>query len=210
MCFGRMRGFVRIFVQRLLQAFLVCLAGPMAAIAADWQAVEQTNPYKIAGTTGAELYASIGERGPIVGGKVRTIAHTTFTLKWSRKYVPEGGACRLASAKPSLIITYTLPEPAKKLSGAAARHWDVFIDGIRRHEQVHGQQIREMVDTILATTVGLSVPDDPKCQKIRKEITKPLSAASMTQRQRARDFDRDELGNGGNVHNLILALVNGR
>ena len=66
-----------------------------------------------------------------------------------------------------------------------------------------------MLIRILATTVGYSVADDPKCRKIRKEITKPLSEASLEQRRRSAEFDRVEMSNGGNVHRLILALVNG-
>ena len=69
--------------------------------------------------------------------------------------------------------------------------------------------IREMVKSIETATVGLSVPDDPKCTKIRAEMTKRLSELSQTQRQRSRDFDRTELSEGGNIHQLILALVNG-
>ena len=51
--------------------------------AADWKAVEREQPYTIQGTTGPELYASIGERGPEVAGLTRTIAHTTFKLTWT-------------------------------------------------------------------------------------------------------------------------------
>lgn len=188
------------------------LAGmSLPASAAEWKATEVVKTYAISGATGPELYASIGERGPVVGSMgTRTIAHTTFDLKWSRKYEPQGdGGCMLASAKPWLTITYTLPKPSAKLSGAAKARWDTFIDGLRRHEKVHGDHMKEMVERILATTVGFSVPGDPKCQKIRKEITKPLSEASLEQRRRSADFDRVEMGNGGNVHRLILELVNG-
>ncbi len=66
-----------------------------------------------------------------------------------------------------------------------------------------------MVEEIEAFTVGLSVPDDPNCKKIRKRITERLAEISQAQRQKSRDFDRVELSDGGNVHQLILDLVNG-
>ncbi|TGV64099.1 DUF922 domain-containing protein, partial [Mesorhizobium sp. M00.F.Ca.ET.158.01.1.1] len=72
-----------------------------------------------------------------------------------------------------------------------------------------GATIVDMVRKIEAVTVGLTVADDPKCSKIRAEMTRRLAALSQAQRQASRDFDRVELGQGGNLQKLILALVNG-
>lgn len=190
-------------------AIFLCLAAP--AHAAGWKATEQIKTYSIQGVTAPELYASIGERGPVIGSLgTRTIAHTTFDLKWSRKYEPQGdGSCRLVSAKPFMTITYTLPKPSAKLPAGIRERWATFIDGLGRHERVHGDHMKEMVDRIIATTVGVSVPNDPKCQKIRQDIQTPLSEASLEQRRRSAEFDRVEMSDGGNVHRLILDLVNG-
>lgn len=191
-------------------ALIALVAGAVApASAADFVVNEITKTYPISGDTGSELYASIGARGPVVGNGVRTIAHTMFDLKWSRKYEPQGNACRLVSAKPFFTITTTLPKPSGTLAPHVRRRWDAFIAGIVAHEKVHGQQMREMVERILATTVGLTVENDRGCKRIREEIKTPLKAASDEQRQRSRDFDRIEMSAGGNVHRLILALVNG-
>jgi predicted secreted Zn-dependent protease len=185
-----------------------CFLVSPAIAGAGWQAVEQVKPYKISGTTGIELYTSIGERGPLIGGKVRTVALTDFKLTWTRDYVPQGDVCTLVSARPKLIITYTLPKPSEQLPEPMRKKWETFYAGIRDHEKVHGEQIKEMVETILSTTVGFSVSGDPGCRKIREEIKKPLSAASLAQRQKSRDFDRVEMGDGGNIQQLILRLVN--
>ena len=69
--------------------------------------------------------------------------------------------------------------------------------------------MKEMVDRILASTVGASAANDPKCQKIRQQIQQPLSEASVEQRRRSAEFDRVEMSDGGNVHRLILGLING-
>jgi predicted secreted Zn-dependent protease len=154
-----------------------------------------------------ELYTSIGARGPKVG-KGRVIAHTTFDLKWSRDYRPQAdGSCRLVAARPSITITYTLPKPSGALPAATAARWQTFIEGLRRHERVHGEHIKDLVDEILAATVGFSAPDDAGCRKIREAIKVPLAAASRRQRERSRDFDRVEMADGGAVHRLIIALV---
>jgi predicted secreted Zn-dependent protease len=191
----------------LLLAVTALCAAP--ASAQDWKAEEREKTYAVSGANGLELYRSIGEKGPKVGvGTV--IAHTTFDLKWRRDYRPQpDGSCRLASARPFLTIVYTLPKPSGKLPAPLAARWQTFIDGIRRHERVHGEHIREMVERIISTTVGVSVPDDPGCKKIRQVIQDPLAAASNEQRQRSRDFDRVEMNDGGNVHRLVLALLDG-
>lgn len=189
----------------LTAGFLIALQ----ALAADWKAVEREQPYLIRGTTGPELYASIGERGPEVGGLMRTIAYTTFKLTWTRDYQPRNGGCVLASAKPKLTITYALPKPASRLAGTVRSNWETFIAGVRDHEKVHGEMIKDMVREIERISVGLAVDNDPNCRKIRQELTRRLAAISQEQRQKSRDFDRVELGDGGNIHQLILRLVNG-
>lgn len=186
-----------------------CLAALPAAAWAEWKPVEKDVPYAISGKTGPDLYASIGERGP-KAGIGRAIAFTNFKLTWQRDYQPQpNGACTLVSARPKLIISYNLPKPSEKLPEPIATNWKTFIDGVRKHELVHGEMIVAMVKEIEAFTVGLSVPDDPNCKKIRTRITERLAGISQAQRQKSRDFDRVEMGDGGNVHQLILTFVNG-
>lgn len=185
------------------------LAVSMVSTHAGAETIERVENYAIAGNSGIELYRSIGENGPKVG-VARAIAHTNFKLTWSRKYEPQDdGGCTLVSARPKLIITYTLPKPAGKLPPAVRTQWDTFIEGVRLHEEVHGVHIKEMLAEIEKATIGFSVADDPKCQKVRKAIIPSLSQASLRQRERSRDFDRVEMANGGNMHRLILTLVNG-
>jgi predicted secreted Zn-dependent protease len=193
---------------RLLAALWLALLPTTAH--AEWRPVEKVETYAISGKSGAELYASIGERGPELGKSgLRSIAHTNFKLTWSRDYRAQGDSCTLASARPKLIITYMLPKPAGQLPALTRKNWNVFIEGVRKHELVHGDFITDMVREIERVSVGLTVSGDPDCQKIRKELTGHLSRLSHQQRQRSRDFDRDELSEGGNIHQLILRLVNG-
>ena len=165
--------------------------------------------YAVSGATGAELYFSIGEKGPLIG-TVRTIALTNWDLKWRRDYQPDGTACVLKSALPFLTITTTLPKPAAKLPATAARHWKTFIDGITAHEKVHGQDIVAMTEEIIAGTVGLRQENDPGCKAIRTEVLKRVTAANEAYKAKSRAFDQAEMSDGGNVHRLILALVNSR
>lgn len=187
-------------------AFLIAFL-PMTAHA-DWQPVEIIKTYIITGTSGAELYDSIGERGPLLGPKVRAIAHTDFKLTWTRKYEPQpDGACTITTNIPKVIITYTLPKPSGQLPAQTRRSWQKFIAGVEAHERVHGGYIKDMVKEIEAMSVGFSVPDDPKCSKIRVELTKRLGEISKKERQRNVDFDKVEFSDGGNLQQLVLKLV---
>ncbi|MHB2265605.1 DUF922 domain-containing Zn-dependent protease [Aliihoeflea sp. PC F10.4] len=188
---------------------VACLALAPFAAHANWQATERVETYSISGTSGIGLYQSIGEQGPKIGIG-RAIAHTNFELLWSRDYRPQAdGSCVLATARPSLVITYTLPKPSNDLPPHLARNWETFIEGIRVHERVHGRDIIEMVEAIEAYSVGLRAEADPGCQKVRQKLQARLGELSQAQRQRSRDFDRVEMGDGGNIHQLILSLVNG-
>jgi predicted secreted Zn-dependent protease len=194
----------------LLRSWLAGLvvALPVAA-QAEWQANEVVKTYAISGKTGFELYESIGKRGPEAKSGNRTIAHTNFKLTWSRDYRTEGSSCVLASARPKLTITYTLPKPSAKLAEPLRSNWERFITGIRDHEQVHGAFIKDLVKGIETATVGMTVADDPQCSKIRIELKRRLTELFEAYKQKNQDFEREEMSEGGNIHQLILALVNG-
>ena len=194
---------------QLFPAALFLFTAALPVNAQDWQPREQIKFYAVTGTTGPELYASIGERGPLIG-KTRTIALTNWELKWRRDYRPEGSACVLKSAIPFLTINYSLPKPSAKLSGSAAVHWQSFSNGIAAHEKLHGRDIIAMVDEIIAATVGLRVDNDPGCKAIRAQVLQRVTAANETYKAKSRAFDSLEMTEGGNVHRLILGLVNGR
>ncbi len=195
-------------VSAILVLAVVFAVIPRTKAVAGGEIVERVETYPVSGRTGIELYRSIGERGP-KSGVGRAIAHTTFKLTWRRDYRPQGTSCTLVSAVPRLIITYTLPKPSNPLPPETRKRWDTFIDGIRRHEQVHGVHMKEMVAEIEANTIGATAENDPGCKKIRQDIQAPLGAASLRQRQRSSDFDRVEMAEGANMHRLILGLVNG-
>ena len=180
-----------------------------SASAQDWQAVERVEAYTVQGSTGLEIYQSIGARGPKLG-VARVIAHTGFKLTWTRKYERQGDACVITVNKPKLVITYTLPKLTSKLAEPLKSRWDTFITGVTAHEKVHGDFIKEMVKEIEAVSVGMTVENDPNCKKIRPRLQAKLGELSNAQRARSRDFDQVELNDGGNVHQLILQLVDPR
>ena len=69
--------------------------------------------------------------------------------------------------------------------------------------------IVDMVKQIEAYSIGLSAADDPDCNKVRAKLQERLPSISQARQQKSREFDRVEMSEGGNVHQLILAFVNG-
>ncbi len=196
------------FVVKSALLLAAVLTTTVMAQTTGWSPTEQTKTYAISGNSGIELYRSIGESGPQAG--VQAVAHTTFKLTWRRDYRPQqDGSCILATARPNLTIIYTIPRAPAKLSPDVAASWQRFISGVEKHERIHGEHILDLVKKIEAYSVGLRAENDPKCQKVREVLQKRLGELSDEHRQRGRDFDREELSNGGAVHQLILALVNG-
>jgi predicted secreted Zn-dependent protease len=206
------RGYFMPFLPKPLSVPCLLLSACLlstAAAPAEWQAKEQVQPYAISGRTAAELYFSIGENGP-KAGIGRAIAYTDFKLTWQRDYRPRDGGCTLVTARPNLTVIYTLPRPKGALPAGLQANWDRFAAGIAAHEKVHGDFIKDMVREIEAATVGLHEAADPGCTRIRATLKRLLSDISQRQRQRSREFDRKELSEGGNVHQLVLSFVNAR
>jgi len=190
-------------------AATIFVSSLLPAAAQGWKPVEKVEHYRVSGSSGIELYRSIGENGPNVGVG-RVIAYTDFKLLWSRDYRPQpDGSCKLVTARPSLTITYRLPMASGEMPAATKRKWETFVEGVTRHEKVHGEFIVDLVKAIESVSVGLSAPADPNCQKVRAALQSKLGPLSDEQRRRSREFDRVEMNDGGNVHNLVLALVNG-
>lgn len=189
--------------------YSACLSAATTAAHADWRPQERIEHYQVRGTTGIELYQSIGANGPRIGAG-NVIAYTDFRLIWSRDYRPQpDGSCKLVTARPNLTITYRLPKASGSMPAATKELWDRFIKGVTVHERVHGDIIVDMVREIEKVSVGLSAPNDPDCKKVRAALQAKLGPISERQRARSRDFDRVEMSNGGNVHRLVLDLVNG-
>lgn len=192
----------------LFLALSVALSLPATAMQAQsWEAVEKIEHYKINGTAPMELYQSIGERGPKLS-LGRVIAHTTFKLTWQRDYQQQGAACVLATAKPKLIITYTLPKPAQKLPADVALKWNTFYEGIATHEKLHGQFMKDLTQQIQDVSIGLRDENDPGCKKVRAALQAKLKPISDAHGARHSEYDQVEMSPGGAVHQLILTFLN--
>lgn len=185
----------------------ISIVTALPVVAQEWQAIEKVDHYKVSGTSPMALYQSVGERGPKLS-LGRVIAHTTFKLTWQRDYQQQGSACVLASAKPKLIITYTLPKPTQKLPPEVAAKWEAFYNGIVEHEKLHGQFMQDLTQQIQDVSIGLRDENDPGCKKVRAALQAQLKPISDAHVARHSEYDQVEMSPGGAVHQLILAFLN--
>ena len=181
-------------------ALIVVSAFASAAMADD---AVGTKTYPVSGSSGFELYEAIGRNGP-----KGAIAETRYSLTWQRLFDEVNGDCKLVRFRPKLAMTIVLPKPQGKLPSALQRKWEVFIAGVRKHEEEHVRMIRAMVAATEEGAKGAEVKDDRSCAKVKKEVSRRIDEAIAGYKAQSRDFDRKELSDGGNVHQLILTLVN--
>src|SRR5690606_26628913 len=121
---------MRTFVPALAASLLSCLA---PALAEGWAPQEKIEYYDVSGSSGIEIYRSIGERGPKLGRK-RVIAYTDFKLLWTRDYRRQpDNSCTLVKSRPSLTITYRLPRVKGDLPAVTRQAWELFAEGIAEH-----------------------------------------------------------------------------
>ena len=66
-----------------------------------------------------------------------------------------------------------------------------------------------MAQEIYDTTLGFRQKNDPNCKKIRSGIQAPLRPPSRATRPQ-QQFEQAEMASGGNIHQLILELVEER
>ena len=159
--------------------------------------------YPVEGASGIELYRSIGANGP-----KGVIAETRYKLSWKRLFDEEGGDCRLVRFEPALSISVVLPKPKKPLADPLRQRWETFIAGVRKHEDVHVEMIGRMVEATRKAAAGAEVKNDRTCAKVKKLVSRIISEHVEGYKAASGEFDRREMSDGGNVHQLVLALVN--
>jgi predicted secreted Zn-dependent protease len=183
------------------------LSGVAACAAGD---LVKVKTYAVTGTSGLELYESIGRNGPRDGDNAGSIAQTVMDLKWNRLFDERGGDCYLVRLRPSLSITMILPKPEAALAGKVKADWQRFSAGIRAHEDVHVEMIGRFVEEAQKAAAGAMMKKDKSCAKVKAEVSRRLDEAHAAHKARSRAFDRAELGPDGTVQKLVFDLVRSR
>lgn len=119
--------------------------------------------YLVFGSTAAELRQSMRQSGPASGGR-RWDGYTRWNVRWSFRYAPEAGACRISEVRVEYSSTIIMPRwrPPPNASAMLRRDWDAYIRALRSHEEGHrnigadaARQIVQRIRSVTAPTCAL-------------------------------------------------------
>lgn len=166
----------------------------------------KTRTYAVAGDNGVALVKAMDRSGPRHGFMTRAIAQTSYTVDWNLQVRTTHKTCRLARAVPTLHLTYTFPK-ASALSPGLSKRWKRFLAGVHRHEKMHGRIATQMVNAAARSISGLTVANDPTCNKARREARRRIDAVYARYEAKQGAFDKREHADGGKVEKLVDALA---
>lgn len=113
--------------------------------------------YEVAGDTREELLRDMRVKGPRVEGR-STWGRHEWSLRWSFRYAPSEGRCRMTDVRAELHSTTTLPRWIQRDQGDAAlvESWDAMMAALRVHENGHRdiayRATRDVLRTLRRTT----------------------------------------------------------
>lgn len=185
-------------------ALVACLAASPALCGVKTSITTET--YAIAGNTGEALLDAMDRKGPRYGLLARAMAQTRYMVDWNYDWLRSGGKCRLKSADATIFIVYRYPELTRPASRKLGRRWKVFMAGVRRHEETHGQIARQMVLAAHKSISRLTKKGD-FCARSQQKVERIIDAVYAEYEGRQTRFDGREHANGGNVDRLLGTLA---
>jgi predicted secreted Zn-dependent protease len=187
-------------------AVLSCLAVGGQAFA-DIQVNTKTTTYPIVGRTGYDLLKQMDRKGPKHGFLTRAIAQTRYAVRWNIAWASDGRGCSVQRAAAVLDINYSYPRVASKMTPALGKRWNVFLRGVKKHEEMHGAIAKRMVTTAERSIANISFRRDPDCRAARAEVKRRVSAVYAKYEAEQIAFDAREHRDEGNVARLVERLV---
>ncbi len=194
----------RLFWAGILAALSAVAVAPAQA---GVKVSESQKTYAISGTSGIALLQAMDKSGPKHGFLTRAIAQTSYSVSWTIEWGETRTACRVKRADGKLDITYTYPRVSNAITPQLKRRWNTFLSGVRRHELHHGEIARQMARAAEKAVAGVTIRNDPGCRKSRKEVKRRMAAVYADYEARQIRFDSKEHAGGGQVEDLIDALI---
>lgn len=194
--------------------FAACIVGAACTVAtsaaAGVKVAVKTTHYEISGKSGQALVAAMDRKGPKHGFLTRAIAQTQYKVSWELEWAEKDGNCRVRKANGDLAITYVYPKVSNRLDGALGKRWTQFLNGVRKHEEVHGSIARQMVAAAEKAIRGVATKNDRGCSRIRREVAKRVNAIYSQYEAKQIRFDKGEHKEGGNVEKMLFKLLKTR
>lgn len=118
--------------------------------------------YPVTGLTPGDVLRSIRENGPVADGR-RVWGRHDWNLRWTYRYAPAGGACRIREVRVELRSATTMPRwvDRERADSALIRDWDLAMAALRTHENGHrdiayraAREVHRAVERVSAPTCG--------------------------------------------------------
>lgn len=99
---------------------------------------EREVPYRVTGSTAAELRQSIWDEGPEVDGRSWS-GYTTWHVRWRYDYATVSGECRMQTVDVSFRSRVRLPrwDPPDDADPRLVADWRAYVAALREHEYGH-------------------------------------------------------------------------
>ena len=116
-----------------------CSVIACAAAQAEVTMNDALQPYRISGTSEAELRREMNAKGPPGAGGGRFDGYTRWDINWRYTYGQNGGLCHIATVTTALKILTTLPQwdDERTASDSLRKRWQQFITALTGHENGH-------------------------------------------------------------------------
>lgn len=164
-------------------------AATTATLAPGIVLTARQDEYVITGGTFGEVGESLRRRGPWLRNRSVSGIHS-YNLRWRFTYGTEEGGCRIDSVEVDIDSTILLPRWRRPAGAdpAVAEAWEVFLEGIRSHEDQHRTLAVQSALQIQRELSGLEAPScTPTLADRANELGRRILAGFH---ERNREFDR--------------------
>ena len=183
---------------------------PVAAFA-EVVLKEQTTFYKVRGKTGREIFKSMIENGPKLGGR-RGHALATTEYEYDVKNIDvaiKNGRCIPLDLDIHILVKYTYPKwtGSRGATKTTRRAWKKFSESVVWHEKEHVKIAMDYAKDYEKVLKKTKLRVSQNCSKASFSSTWRATRAALKHNRRQKQFDRRDLRPGGRGYEAQLELI---
>ena len=197
----------------LILALLIAQIFPLGGIDANARVVikEKKSYYKVSGSNGREIFKSMLNNGPKLGGpKEHALATTEFKYDIENVDVEiRNGRCIPRSLDVVLSVKYTYPKwrGSKKAGKSTRSAWKKFEKSVIWHEGQHVKIAKQYAKDYEKALKKARLRTRDNCEKASFASVWRATRAALKHNRRQRLFDRRDLRPGGRGYEAQLTLI---
>ncbi|MEM7068358.1 MAG: DUF922 domain-containing protein [Pseudomonadota bacterium] len=193
--------------------FGLCVFAPANINAANARVIlsESTTFYTVRGRTGREIFKSMIDNGPQLGGR-KGHALATTEYKYDVKNIEvaiRNGRCIPRKLDVMIHVTYTYPKwiPTSSAKRTTREAWKDFSRSVRWHEEQHVKIAMDYAKDYEAALKKTRLRTSQDCSKATFSSVWRATRAALKHNRRQKQFDRRDLRPGGRGYEAQLRLI---